>query len=346
MLLKAGPEPGFAAPDPPETEHWCLPPRLQQAGRFVSPSEPDRGLSSDKPNRSNSRIAEKRRKPHSSAHATIGGMDIEKLKVEPGDKFKIKKRDPGETFGVTKTHAIKELERHSGKLADLHELLYAENTRALLIVLQGMDASGKDGTIKHVMSGVNPQGCTVTSFKQPSAQDLAHDFLWRIHAAVPAKGAIGIFNRSHYEDVLIARVHKLVPDRVWEKRYDEINSFEKMLHENNVTILKFFLHISSDEQEKRFNERLSDPTKNWKASAADFKERRFWDDYQEAYQDALKKCSTDHAPWYVVPADHKWFRNHAVAEIVIQTLESFRMKFPKADPKELALYRAEVTAVK
>jgi PPK2 family polyphosphate:nucleotide phosphotransferase len=257
-------------------------------------------------------------------------MDIGKLKAEPG-KFNLEKFAPGETYGVSKSHAEKAFPDHVEKLAALHDLLYAEHKRSLLIVLQGMDAAGKDGTIKHVMSGVNPQGCAVTSFKQPSSRELDHDFLWRIHAAVPEKGEIGIFNRSHYEDVLIARVHSLVPREVWKARYNEINAFEKILTENNVCILKFFLHMSSEEQEKRFKERLSDPRKNWKASAADFTERKFWDHYQAAYQDAISKCSTKEAPWYVIPSDHKWFRNFAVAEVVIRTLESFKMHYPSTN---------------
>jgi PPK2 family polyphosphate:nucleotide phosphotransferase len=201
-------------------------------------------------------------------------------------------------------------------------------------VLQGMDASGKDGTIKHVMSGVNPQGCSVTSFKQPGSTELDHDFLWRIHVAVPPKGAIGIFNRSHYEDVLVARVHNLVPPEVWKKRYQQINNFEEMLVENNVQIVKFFLHMSSTEQKKRFDQRMEDRRKNWKFSASDYKEREFWSEYQTAYRDALGKCSTAHAPWYVIPSDHKWFRNFAVAEIVVETLESFKMRYPKGLPPE------------
>src|ERR1700733_7137493 len=225
---------------------------------------------------------------------------------------------------------------HVSKLSASHDLLYAEHKRSLLIVLQGMDAAGKDGTIRHVMSGVNPQGCTVTSFKQPSSRELAHDFLWRIHAAVPEKGEIGIFNRSQYEDVLIARVHNLVPREIWKRRYSEINAFEKILTANNVHILKFFLHMSNEEQEKRFKARLSDPAKNWKASAADFSERKYWNEYQAAYQEALTKCSTKDSPWYVIPADHKWFRNFAVAEIVTRTLESFHMHYPSVDPKQLA----------
>jgi PPK2 family polyphosphate:nucleotide phosphotransferase len=262
-------------------------------------------------------------------------MQINQLRAATDGKFKLKKHAADETFNVTKGQAEKALVKHVSELQDLHELLYAESKRALLIVLQGMDAAGKDGTIKHVMSGVNPQGCAVTSFKQPSTTDLAHDFLWRIHAAVPAKGFMGIFNRSQYEDVLIARVHKLVPKEVWEARYGQINAFEQILSENGVHIVKFFLHISSAEQKRRFEERLHDKDKNWKASTADFKEREFWDDYQEAYADAIARCSTKYAPWYVIPADHKWFRNFAVAEIIIQTLQGMKMKYPKVDVEEL-----------
>jgi PPK2 family polyphosphate:nucleotide phosphotransferase len=264
-------------------------------------------------------------------------MDIEKLQALPGGKFRLKKRDPDDTLGISRDYAETELQSHIPKLATLHELLYAESKRALLIVLQGMDASGKDGTIKHVMSGVNPQGCSVISFKEPSKQELAHDFLWRIHAAVPAKGTIGIFNRSQYEDVLVARVHNLAPKSVWEKRYEQINHFEDILTRNQTTILKFFLHISKKEQAGRFKDRLSDPDKNWKASPADYSERELWDDYQAAYEDAISRCSTDNAPWYVIPANHKWFRNYAVSHVIIRTLESLRMKFPKADPKALGV---------
>jgi PPK2 family polyphosphate:nucleotide phosphotransferase len=260
-------------------------------------------------------------------------MDIDRLRAKPDGKFKLEKFDAGDTFGVSKTRVEKAQADHTKRLAALHDVLYAEHKRALLIILQGMDAAGKDGTIKHVMSGVNPQGCQVTSFKQPTSKELDHDFLWRVHAAVPEIGAIGIFNRSQYEDVLIARVHHLVPRRVWKDRYDQINAFEDLLTKNHVHILKFFLHISSEEQERRFKARLSDPRKNWKASAADFNERRFWDDYQAAYQDAVAKCSTKEAPWYVIPSDHKWFRNFAVAEVVVRTLESFDMRYPAANPQ-------------
>ncbi len=264
-------------------------------------------------------------------------MDIDKLRVAPGAKFKLSDYAPDDTYGVSKSRGEKGLASHVEKLAALHDLLYAEHKRSLLIVLQGMDAAGKDGTIKHVMSGVNPQGCSVTPFKQPTTRELDHDFLWRVHAAVPEKGAIGIFNRSHYEDVLVARVHKLVPREVWKKRYDAINQFEKILSESNVHILKFFLHMSSGEQEKRFMQRLTDPRKNWKASAADFSERKYWDEYQAAYRDAISNCSTKDAPWYVIPSDHKWFRNFAVGEIVIQTLETLKMRYPAADPAALGI---------
>jgi PPK2 family polyphosphate:nucleotide phosphotransferase len=257
-------------------------------------------------------------------------MDIDRLKVDGSARFKLSKFSADDTRGISKSHAVDSREAHVEKLAALHDLLYAEHKRSLLIVLQGMDAAGKDGTIKHVMSGVNPQGCTVTPFKQPTTVELDHDFLWRIHSAVPPKGGIGIFNRSHYEDVLVTRVHELVPPAIWKKRYSQINDFEQMLTENNVHILKFFLHMSGKEQRKRFDERLADPRKNWKASAADFKEREYWDQYQAAYQDAIEKCGTKEAPWYVIPSDHKWFRNFAVAEIIIHALESFRMHYPKA----------------
>ena len=263
-------------------------------------------------------------------------MNIEKLRVGPHRNFSLKKRAADDTFGISKSRAEKELKGHIQKLAALHDLLYAENKRALLIVLQGMDAAGKDGTIKHVMSGVNPQGCSVTSFKEPSLLELEHDYLWRVHAAVPGRGTIGIFNRSHYEDVLTVRVHNIVPKSVWTKRYGQIDSFEKILAENDVHMLKLFLHIDSEEQEKRFKERLEDPRKNWKASPADFHERKYWDVYQQAYQDALLKCDTAAAPWYVIPSNHKWFRNYAVASIIIETLESFHMKYPKVDKKRLA----------
>lgn len=254
-----------------------------------------------------------------------------KLMVPPHKKIKLAKCDPADTLGHEndqKTGA--KLDKTIKRLDELQDLLYAEKKRAFLMVLQGMDAAGKDGTIRHVMSGVSPQGCSVTSFKVPNSEELAHDFLWRIHKAVPEKGMIGIFNRSHYEDVLVVRVHKLVPKEIWKARYDEINRFERNLGENDVKILKFFLHISREEQEKRFQERLNDPRKNWKFSKADSKERKRWDDYVTAYEAVLSRCSTEYAPWFIIPSDHKWFRNLAISRIIVETLEEFDMHYPKS----------------
>jgi PPK2 family polyphosphate:nucleotide phosphotransferase len=259
----------------------------------------------------------------------------ERYRVKPGKKFHLRDRDPEDTAHVTdKDNAIAIQQKNTQKLADLHDLLYAEQKHSLLVVLQGMDASGKDGTVKHVMSGVNPAGCTVTSFKVPSSEEAAHDFLWRIHKAVPQKGYIGIFNRSQYEDVLVTRVHKLVPESAWKSRYGRINDFERLLAENNVVLLKFFLHISKDEQKRRFDSRKEDADKNWKISDADARERAYWDDYQDAYADAIAKCSTDCAPWYVIPANKKWFRNLAVSQIIVDALQELKMKYPTRLPDE------------
>jgi PPK2 family polyphosphate:nucleotide phosphotransferase len=265
----------------------------------------------------------------------IGGtvMFTRKFLVKPGKnaklKFKLSRYDAGDTAVFkSKEHAGEILEKNLKRLDDLQYLLYADGGQALLLVFQAMDAGGKDGTIRHVMSGVNPQGCQVTSFKQPSALELSHDFLWRIHRAVPAKGMIGIFNRSHYEDVLVVRVHDLVSRSVWSERYDQINAFEKNLSENNVRIVKFFLHISKEEQKKRFQDRLGDKTKNWKLSPADTAEREYWNDYMRAYEDVLTRCSTPWAPWYVIPADHKWFRNLVVSQVIVDTLEEMKLKIP------------------
>jgi PPK2 family polyphosphate:nucleotide phosphotransferase len=246
--------------------------------------------------------------------------------VKPGSSIHLKNHDPEDTFG--KKRSDKALARSLNRLRELQHLLYADKRYSLLIVLQGLDAAGKDGTIRHVMSGVNPQGCDVTSFKAPSEEELAHDFLWRIHKAVPHRGNIGIFNRSQYEDVLIVRVHNLVPKAVWQKRYQQINDFEKMLTENGTTILKFFLHISKDEQKNRFEARIRDSSRNWKLSLPDFEERQHWDDYVLAYEDALRKCSTAWAPWHVIPANHKWFRNYLIAELIVQALDRMRLKYP------------------
>src|SRR5215472_14959483 len=246
--------------------------------------------------------------------------------VEPGSKLRLKDRDPDDTFG--KRRDDKALEKTLNRLRELQHLLYADRRYALLIVLQALDAGGKDGTIRHVMSGVNPQGCEVTSFKAPSTTELAHDYLWRVHHAVPSLGNIGIFNRSHYEDVLIVRVHRLVPEEVWSRRYRQINDFERMLTQNGVTILKFFLHISKEEQKRRFEARMQDSSRNWKLSLPDFEERQHWDDYQEAYQEALQKCSSEWAPWYIIPANRKWLRNHIIADVIVKALDNMKLKYP------------------
>jgi len=251
---------------------------------------------------------------------------IKRCLVKPGSKLHLKDHDTGDTFGVRRNDAA--FQKRLDRLRELQQLFYADKRYALLIVLQALDAGGKDGTIRHVMSGVNPQGCAVTSFKVPSSEERAHDFLWRVHKAVPERGDIGIFNRSHYEDVLVVRVHRTVPKDVWSTRYGQINDFERGLSENGVRILKFFLHIGKEEQKRRFQARILDPARNWKLSLADFEERRYWDDYMKAYEDALRKCSTSCAPWYVIPADHKWFRNYLIAELIVQALEDMKLKYP------------------
>ncbi len=253
-----------------------------------------------------------------------------RLIVEPGKQIHLKRYDPADTLGIDSEDEIKDEQAESLKdLEHLQEKLYAEHKRALLIVLQGMDASGKDGTVKHVMSGVNPQGCSVTSFKQPAGAELDHDYLWRIHQAVPAAGKIGLFNRSHYEDVLVVRVHDLVPAKIWGRRYEQINNFEDMLTHNGVHILKFFLHISREEQGRRFHERQADAKKNWKFNPGDLTERKFWDSYVEAYEDALTRCSTKRAPWFIIPADHKWVRNLAISSIIVDELKSMKIVYPE-----------------
>jgi PPK2 family polyphosphate:nucleotide phosphotransferase len=252
-----------------------------------------------------------------------------KCRIAPGNRIELKAFDPEATPGVaTKEDALEKLTRNIEQLAKLQYALFAENRRSVLIVLQAMDAGGKDGVIRHVLSGLNPQGCRVTSFKVPSSEELSHDFLWRIHKQTPARGEIGVFNRSHYEDVLVVRVHKLIPESVCKARYEQINAFEKMLTDNGVTICKFFLHISRKEQKRRLDARLDDPERNWKVAEADFIERGYWKDYTQAYGDALSRCSTPWAPWHVIPADHKWYRNYAVSQILRQTMESMQIRFP------------------
>ena len=265
----------------------------------------------------------------------------ERFRVEPGSKVKLSRLNPRDTPGCKgKGRAADALRKNVERLADLQYLLYAEGRRALLVVLQTMDAGGKDGAIRHVMGPINPQGCHVTSFKAPTAEELDHDFLWRVHRAVPRRGMIGVFNRSHYEDVLVVRVHGLVPKSVWSKRYRQINAFERTLAAADVHIVKFFLHVSKDEQLERLKARIDDPRKHWKVNPADFDERRRWGEYMAAYEDALSRCSTAHAPWFVIPADRKWYRNVAVSQILVETLESLDMEFP-APACDIAAIRAE-----
>ncbi|HXW54358.1 MAG TPA: polyphosphate kinase 2 family protein [Candidatus Cybelea sp.] len=249
--------------------------------------------------------------------------------VSPDARLDLSRYDPDMTLGWHKGHKTESsLRKAIERMDNLQYRLSAERKRALLVVLQGLDAAGKDGTVRHVMSGMNPQGCKVTSFKVPSAVEAAHDFLWRIHRAMPELGEVGIFNRSHYEDVLVVRVHKLVGKEVWSRRYDQINQFESILAGNGVRILKFFLHISKDEQRKRLLERMDDPERQWKISEADFRERRFWSDYTAAYEDAISKCSTKHSPWFIIPSNKKWFRNLAVSHIIVETLDEMNPRFP------------------
>lgn len=255
-----------------------------------------------------------------------------RYRAEPGEHLSLAGISPDDTEHYRKKKDVaKELGAQRKRIRDLQERLYAENRRGLLVVLQAMDTGGKDGTIKHVFEGINPQGCRVSSFKAPSAEEANHDFLWRYHKSAPAKGRIGIFNRSHYEDVLVVRVKGFVSEEVWRERYGLINDFERGLARNGVTVLKFFLHISRDEQKRRLEARLEDPDKRWKFSKNDIKERAFWDDYQAAFEDAINECSTGHAPWYVVPANKKWYRNLVVARTIADTLEAMDPKFPPAE---------------
>ncbi len=251
------------------------------------------------------------------------------FRVEEGSKVKLDEIDPEYRGGhEDKDSAQPEVDKYVERLRQLQYLMYAENKRSLLIVLQGMDAAGKDGVISHVLGAMNPQGCCVYGFKTPSVEELAHDYLWRVHQATPRKGYVAVFNRSHYEDVLVVRVHKLVPKEVWSGRYDEINAFERELSNEGTHILKFYLHIDKDEQLARFKDRLDDSVRNWKISESDYAEREYWSQYQEAYEEAISKCSTTYAPWYVIPANRKWFRNLAVSQILVNSLESLNMKFP------------------
>jgi PPK2 family polyphosphate:nucleotide phosphotransferase len=260
-------------------------------------------------------------------------MEKQTLLVPPGSRIRLADYDTGYTGEFRdKEEAEEDLKDNVDRLRDLQNVLYAEGKHALLIVLQAMDAGGKDGTIRHVMGGLNPQGVHVASFKVPTPRELAHDFLWRIHQRTPGRGEIAIFNRSHYEDVLVVRVHNLVPEEVWSARYEHINAFERLLADSGVTILKFFLHISKEEQKERFEKRLRDPRKNWKFARGDLRERALWDDYMAAFEDALSRCSTDWAPWYIVPADRKWYRNLIISRILVETLKSLDMRYPPGEP--------------
>jgi PPK2 family polyphosphate:nucleotide phosphotransferase len=264
----------------------------------------------------------------------------EQLRVSPGQRIHLDRIDPNEVDGIDdKSDAKKAFREEIETISDLQEKLYAESKQALLVIFQALDAGGKDGTIRSVFSGINPQGCHVTSFKAPSTLERSHDFLWRIHQAVPRRGLIGVFNRSQYEDVLIVRVDKLAPKSVWEPRYEQINQFESMLTSTHVRVAKFFLHISKEEQKERFQERLDIPKKHWKFSAEDLEKRKQWDDYREAFEDVLERCSTEEAPWYVIPANRNWVRNLAVARILRETLEEMDPQYPTPkdfDPSSFA----------
>jgi PPK2 family polyphosphate:nucleotide phosphotransferase len=263
-------------------------------------------------------------------------MPHQPLQLPPGRDIRLADFDPGFHEGLDRAAAEEETRRHCDALDELAYRLYAEAKRAVVVVLQGIDTSGKDGTIRMLASGISPQCLDVRSFKAPSALELAHDFLWRVHAAVPAHGRIGVFNRSHYEDVIVVRVRKLVPPHVWKSRYDQINAFEKLLADGGLTFVKCFLHIGRKEQRERLEDRLRDPKKQWKLGPDDLADRERWDDFQAAYDDALTKCNTEHAPWHIVPADRKWYRNLVVARIVRETLERLDPKFPPFDSSLLS----------
>jgi len=278
-------------------------------------------------------------------------VDIEKLLAKEGEKISLKDYSPAYTGDYKEKDAKKHLKKNVKRLDKLQYTFYADNTHSLLIVLQAMDAAGKDGAIRHVMSGVNPQGCTIHNFKAPSKNELEHDFFWRHYIRLPERGQIGIFNRSHYENVLVTKVHpeyilgEQIPgveslsdvnEGFWEDRYQQINNFEKTIHQNGTVILKFFLHLSKEEQKNRFLDRINEPDKNWKFSSGDIKERMFWNDYQNAFEQAISKTSTKHAPWYIIPADNKWFSRIAISDVIINTLQEMNLKIPELEAKEKA----------
>lgn len=273
-------------------------------------------------------------------------METKKFIISPNSKLNLLKF-PTDYSGdfKSKKEAVKLLKKNIQRMTELQAKLYAQDKYSLLIIFQAMDAAGKDGTIKHVMSGLNPQGTQVSSFKQPSKEELDHGYLWRINKALPERGRIGIFNRSHYEEVLVVRVHDLIkyqkiPDKfnnnkIWKQRYEQINNFEEYLYENGIVVIKFFLHVSKEEQKKRFLERIEDPSKNWKFSPGDIEERKYWDDYQKVYQEAITATSKKHSPWYVIPADKKWFARLAVSEIIVREMKKLRPDYPKLSEEQL-----------
>jgi PPK2 family polyphosphate:nucleotide phosphotransferase len=272
--------------------------------------------------------------------AKVAGELADRLRVKPGSRVSLSRWDPNETFGHDKGTSGPTLERGLERLHELQERLFAATDHALLVIAQGMDTSGKDGVLKHVMGGgFNPQGVSVTSFGVPSPEERLHDFLWRHHVAAPRRGYVGIHNRSHYESVLVERVAKLVPSSTWRRRYEQINEWEAELSSEGTTIVKLYLNIDRDEQKERLQDRLDDPTKHWKFNPDDLKVRAQWDDYMGAYEDALSRCSTDVAPWYVVPANRKWFRNLAVAEILVATMDTMKLRYPPDafDPKAITI---------
>lgn len=273
-------------------------------------------------------------------------MKTDQFLAKPGAKINLSKIPTDETLNISKkSEAKKTLEDNIKKMQELQNKLYASNKYALLLIFQAMDAAGKDSTIKHVMSGLNPQGTQVYSFKKPSEEELDHGYLWRIFKSLPERGRIGIFNRSHYEEVLVVRVHdlikyqrlpeELISNDIWQKRYEQINNFERYLYENGTVILKFFLHVSKEEQKNRFLDRIEKESKNWKFSEADLKERSFWNDYQKCYQDAISETSKKHAPWYIIPADKKWFMRLVVSEIIVKQLENLNLKYPELSKEQL-----------
>jgi PPK2 family polyphosphate:nucleotide phosphotransferase len=267
-------------------------------------------------------------------------------KIDGSKKIRLSEIDPDSTKGITREEADTRLASLQEEISELHDLLYAAQETPMLIVLQGMDTAGKDGTVRHVIGALNPMSCRVSGFKVPTPTEQAHDFLWRIHQEAPMRGQVAVFNRSHYEDVLVVRVHKLVPEPVWKRRYKDINNFEELLVDNGTIILKFFLHISKEEQHARLLDREKDPTKAWKLSAGDWKERELWDDYQEAYEDAINRCATPESPWFIVPANKKWYRNVAISEAIVEAMRPHKAKWLKrleevgdAELKELRAMR-------